>query len=165
MPRVTPDIEGIFKKYKDKIYRLALSISHNEKDAEDILQNTFLRITKGISKFRSESNLSTWIYRIAYNEALMALRKRYRQFRVSSSLRQMPIKYRMPLLLHNIEEMPLKESAKILDLSLNSLKTRLHRSRLMLKSEISGYLKDKEELKEKKCSLLTGFESFLNFTK
>lgn len=64
--------EEIFREYKDKIYRLALSITHNDKDAEDILQNTYLKIIRNLRNFRNESRLSTWIYRIAYNEALMS---------------------------------------------------------------------------------------------
>lgn len=69
-------LEDTFKKYKNKVYGLALSITHNEKDAEDILQNTFFKIIKNIKGFRGESSLSTWIYKIAYNETLMYLRKK-----------------------------------------------------------------------------------------
>jgi RNA polymerase sigma-70 factor (ECF subfamily) len=72
------DTEEIFIKYKDKVYRLAISIVHNDKDAEDIVQNTFMKILKNLRYFRHQSNISTWIYRIAYNESLMYLRKKYR---------------------------------------------------------------------------------------
>lgn len=188
-------IADIFNSYKDRIYRLAYGISRNQKDAEDIVQNTFLKIIKNIKKFRRESRPSTWIYRIAYNEALMILRKKYRKYgsyddrrytegaspslfinwarlpdeqiidkefrdRLDSAIRHMPIKYRMPLLLCSVEGLSLKDTALILGLKINSLKTRVHRARLFVKSEISDYYKDKEEKEEKenkRCSIYMGF--------
>jgi RNA polymerase sigma-70 factor (ECF subfamily) len=61
--------------YSDKIYRLALRMTGNEQDAEDVLQETFIKVFKNIDGFLGNSSLSTWIYRIAMNEALMLLRK------------------------------------------------------------------------------------------
>lgn len=190
------NVEEIFKKYKDKVYRLAISIVRNEKDAEDIMQNTFIKIIDNLKSFRNESLISTWIYKIAYNEALMYLRKRRSQFnlsnyierqtkkkelglfmnwsklpdehlldgelkkRVDSAIMQMPIKYRMPLLLDSVEGMPLKDISKILGLRINSLKTRLHRAHRMINQEFSGYLKDKQEEEENanpRCSIWNGF--------
>ncbi|NDJ77574.1 MAG: sigma-70 family RNA polymerase sigma factor [Chloroflexi bacterium] len=59
-----------------RIYRLALRMMGNEEDAEDVLQETFLSAFKAIDKFQSRSSLSTWLYRIASNAALMRLRKK-----------------------------------------------------------------------------------------
>lgn len=59
-----------------KIYRLALKMMGNPQDAEDILQETFLKAYRGIQNFAGRSSLSTWLYRIATNEALMALRRK-----------------------------------------------------------------------------------------
>ena len=64
------NLESIFKKYKDKVYRLGLSITRNERDAEDVLQNTFLKAIGNLRYFRRKSSISTWIYRIAVNTAL-----------------------------------------------------------------------------------------------
>jgi RNA polymerase sigma-70 factor (ECF subfamily) len=61
--------------YSSPIYRLALNMLGSEQDAEDVLQETFIKAFKGIQGFKEQSNLSTWIYRIAINEALMILRK------------------------------------------------------------------------------------------
>ncbi len=80
------DIENIFDKYKDKIYWLAISISRNERDAEDILQNTFISVIKNLKSLRDKSNLATWVYRIAYNEALAYLRKRKSGFKLSNKI-------------------------------------------------------------------------------
>lgn len=59
-----------------KIYRLALRMLGNEADAEDILQETFLSAFNSIGKFQARSSLSTWLYRIATNAALMRLRRK-----------------------------------------------------------------------------------------
>jgi len=57
------------------IYRLALKMLGNAQDAEDVLQNTFLQALRHIASFEGRSSLSTWLYRIAANEALMLLRR------------------------------------------------------------------------------------------
>ena len=61
--------------YSGRLHRLALKMLGNEPDAEDVLQNTFLKVFQHISDFEGRSSLSTWLYRIASNEALMLLRK------------------------------------------------------------------------------------------
>lgn len=62
--------------YSGQIYRLALKMLQNPQDAEDILQETFIKAYKALPKFEGRSSLSTWLYRIATNEALMFLRKK-----------------------------------------------------------------------------------------
>jgi RNA polymerase sigma-70 factor (ECF subfamily) len=61
--------------YSGPVYRLGLRMLGREQDAEDVLQNTFIKILQHIKGFEERSSLSTWIYRIASNEALMMLRK------------------------------------------------------------------------------------------
>jgi RNA polymerase sigma-70 factor, ECF subfamily len=63
--------------YSGPLYRLALKMLGNAPDAEDALQNTFLKAFQHVDKFEGRSSLSTWLYRIASNEALMLLRKRH----------------------------------------------------------------------------------------
>jgi len=62
--------------YSGPIYRLALRILNHPQDAEDVLQNTFLNAMTHLSGFEGRSSLSTWLYRIATNEALMLIRKK-----------------------------------------------------------------------------------------
>ena len=62
--------------YSGPLYRLALKMLGNATDAEDALQNTFLKAFQHVDQFEGRSSLSTWLYRIASNEALMQLRKR-----------------------------------------------------------------------------------------
>ena len=61
--------------YYELIYRLAIKMLGNTQDAEDILQETFLKAYRNLKGFDGRSSLSTWLYRIATNEALMFLRK------------------------------------------------------------------------------------------
>src|SRR5512146_1756572 len=62
--------------YSERIYRLALKILNDEQDAEDVLQETFIKALRALPSFEGRSSLSTWLYRIAVNEALMMVRKR-----------------------------------------------------------------------------------------
>jgi RNA polymerase sigma-70 factor (ECF subfamily) len=65
----------LVEQYSPMIYRLGLKMLNNPQDAEDILQETFIKAYKHIDKFDGRSSVSTWLYRIATNEALMSLRK------------------------------------------------------------------------------------------
>jgi len=60
----------------ERIYRLALKMTGTPQDAEDVLQETFIKAYQNIDKFEGRSKVSTWLYRIAVNESLMLLRKR-----------------------------------------------------------------------------------------
>ncbi|NOH02233.1 MAG: sigma-70 family RNA polymerase sigma factor [Chloroflexi bacterium] len=62
--------------YSAPIYRLGLKMLGNQQDAEDVLQNTFLNALTHLADFEGRSSLSTWLYRIASNEALMLLRRK-----------------------------------------------------------------------------------------
>jgi RNA polymerase sigma-70 factor (ECF subfamily) len=66
----------LVSRYESKVYSLALKMVRNPEDAEDVLQDTFLRAYRGIKSFKGNSTFSTWIYRITANSALMRLRKR-----------------------------------------------------------------------------------------
>jgi RNA polymerase sigma-70 factor (ECF subfamily) len=63
-------------RYEAKVYNLAMKMVRNPEDAEDVLQDTFLRAYRAIKLFRGHSTFSTWVYRITANSALMRLRKK-----------------------------------------------------------------------------------------
>ena len=63
--------------YSTKIYRLAIKMLNQQQDAEDVLQETFLKAYRGIKSFDGRSKISTWLFRIASNEALMVIRKKH----------------------------------------------------------------------------------------
>lgn len=64
------------ESHSPSLYRMALRVVHDEAEAEDVLQETFLSAFKAIAHFDGRSSLGTWLYRIAYNTALMKLRSR-----------------------------------------------------------------------------------------
>jgi RNA polymerase sigma-70 factor (ECF subfamily) len=63
-------------QYSTRIYHLALKMLNDVQDAEDVLQETFIKALRSVGEFEGRSSLSTWLYRIAVNEALMMIRKR-----------------------------------------------------------------------------------------
>jgi len=63
--------------YSSKIYRLAIKMLNQQQDAEDVLQETFVKAYRGLKTFDGRSKLSTWLYRIATNEALMVIRRKH----------------------------------------------------------------------------------------
>lgn len=68
--------EAIMQRYEHRIFRLALRMMGNPADAEDVLQETFLKVFSKLHQFQSHSRLYTWIVRIAVNQSLMRLRQR-----------------------------------------------------------------------------------------
>lgn len=70
----------IFRKYKEKVYHLIRRMVIDHDDTDDLVQNTFVNIWNNLDKFREESQLYTWIYRIATNEALGFLKKKRKRF-------------------------------------------------------------------------------------
>ncbi|MFQ5876595.1 MAG: RNA polymerase sigma factor [Acidobacteriota bacterium] len=68
--------EELLRRFETRVYNLARSVTRSESDAQDVLQDTFLSVFRKVSTFKEESSLSTWIYRIAVNAALMKVRRR-----------------------------------------------------------------------------------------
>jgi RNA polymerase sigma-70 factor (ECF subfamily) len=66
----------LIRQYEGKIFRLAMNITQNREDAEDVLQESFLKAYEHLDQFQGNSKFYTWIVRIAVNQALMKLRKR-----------------------------------------------------------------------------------------
>jgi RNA polymerase sigma-70 factor (ECF subfamily) len=66
----------LVKRYEGKVFRLAQHVTQNREDAEDVLQETFLKAYEHLDQFRGDSKFYTWIVRIAVNQALMKLRRR-----------------------------------------------------------------------------------------
>ncbi len=64
----------LVSRYENRVYRLARKMMHDEQDAEDVLQETFISAYRHLDSFRGDSEFSTWIYRIATNASLMKLR-------------------------------------------------------------------------------------------
>jgi len=76
---------ALMGQYEGHVYRLALNITHNPQDAEDALQDAFLKAYTHLGEFRGDSRFSTWLVRIATNEALTKIRQRPPEGQASSS--------------------------------------------------------------------------------
>ncbi len=69
----------VFAAYSDKIYRLAVSLLHDEQTADGVVQDTFLTLIEHIQTFEERASLATWLYRVAYNHAQTRLRRQHPQ--------------------------------------------------------------------------------------
>jgi RNA polymerase sigma-70 factor (ECF subfamily) len=164
------------EKHSPGVYRLALRLMQHEADAEDVVQETFLSAFKAIDDFQGRSQLSTWLYRIAYNTAMMRLRKHQPETvsveetetaddgslvptqlfdwcclpesdfetnetraRLEQAIRELPEKLRVVFVLRELEGLSTDETAKALDISIETVKTRLHRARLWLRERLSTH--------------------------
>jgi len=162
-----------------KIYSLGLRMLGNEQDAEDLLQETYLKALKALPNFEKRSSINTWLFRIAANEALMLLRKRKtgansididrvdeedeapieildwcclpEQEMVSAETRAQLNKaavhlspaLRIVFQLRDVDGFSVQETAEILGISEDAVKTRLVRARLKLREELSVYFKER----------------------
>lgn len=68
-------LTAVFERYSNKIYRLAASMLHDEVQADGVVQDTFLALIENIDTFKGDAGVGTWLYRVAYNECLMRVRK------------------------------------------------------------------------------------------
>ena len=84
------DFDNIYEEYFDRVYYKVLSVVKNNDDAEDICQETFISVYKNLSKFREESNIYTWIYRIAINKTYDFFKKRKIEFEINDDVLSLP---------------------------------------------------------------------------
>ena len=78
--------ETLVNLYKEKLYYQIRRIVLNHDDTDDVLQNVFIKVHKGINKFKGDSKLSTWMYRIAYNESINFLKLKEKKYFFSSEI-------------------------------------------------------------------------------
>jgi RNA polymerase sigma-70 factor (ECF subfamily) len=81
--RSNATFEQLVKHYERRVFRLAQNITRNNEDAEDVVQNAFIKAFQNLASFRGDSRFYTWLVRITVNEALMKIRRRPRQKEVS----------------------------------------------------------------------------------
>src|SRR4249920_3858063 len=166
-------VRAIMQANNRKLYRLARGILRNDGEAEDVVQETYVRAFTHLETFRGDSSLSTWLGRIAMNEALGRLRRRRPgvewsslpegtleaqiiQFPLSSAasdpeksmaqreiqhvvehaIDELPEAFRLVFITRVIEGMNVEETAEILGLKPETVKTRLHRARAMLRDNV-----------------------------
>jgi RNA polymerase sigma-70 factor (ECF subfamily) len=144
--------EDLLAAYQDKVFRLACSLLGNDAQAEDVTQDVFIRVWKALPGYRGEASLSTWIYAIARNACLTALKaasarptvalddaavrprllgrlERPGDLDIPALLGSLPEKYRQVIILFYLEDKSYEEVALLLDLPMGTVKTYLHRAR------------------------------------
>ena len=165
-------IRLIMQSNNRRLYRLARGILRNDGEAEDVVQETYVRAFTHLESFRGDSSLATWLARIAMNEALGRLRRRKQnvewttlppgvleaqiiQFPLSATsdpeksmaqreiqqvvehaIDDLPEAFRIVFITRVIEGMNVEETAEILGLKPETVKTRLHRARTMLRDNV-----------------------------
>lgn len=136
------DFDNIYEEYFDRVYYKVLSVVKNDDDAEDISQETFISVYKNLSKFREESNIYTWIYRIAINKTYDFFKKRKLEFEINDEVLSLPEdinfdtkvileeklkliseKEREIVILKDIYGYKLKEIAEIKNMNLSTVKS------------------------------------------
>lgn len=119
-------LESLFSVYKDRVFNTAVSYLQNIQDAEELTQDVFIEIFNSAGKFKGDSALSTWIYRITVNKALDRLKfnKRRKRFAVITSIFKpdsAELAIDTPDFIHPGTEIELKESSKLLFKALDRL--------------------------------------------
>lgn len=158
---------GIIKKYQEKLYWHIRRLVVDHDDANDVLQNVFIKVWNGLENFREDSQLYTWLYRIATNEALSFLEQQKKrstvslsnvetglsnkvksdsnfdanklEWRLQMAIQQLPEKQRVVFNLRYYEEMPYQEMSRILETSEGALKASYHHAARKIEEFIKNY--------------------------
>ena len=145
---------SLIQKYQERLYWHIRRMVVEHEDANDVLQNVFIRVWNGLENFREDSQLYTWLYRIATNECLTFLEQQKKRSTVSLSdvesglenkvkadkdfdanklewklqlaIHQLPEKQRVVFSLRYYDEMPYEEMSRVLDTSEGALKASYH---------------------------------------
>ncbi|MEM6764920.1 MAG: sigma-70 family RNA polymerase sigma factor [Bacteroidota bacterium] len=144
----------VVRKYQRMLYFHIRRMVGTHEDADDVLQNTFLKAWRAIDRFRADASLKTWLYRIATNEALSHIQKRAKraftdiedlqndlrhslsggpymdgdtiQQKLQKAIENLPERQKLVFSLRYFEELKYDEIAEILDISVGSLKASFH---------------------------------------
>jgi RNA polymerase sigma-70 factor, ECF subfamily len=147
-------LELLIDAYQQRLYWHIRKIVILHDDSDDVLQNTYIKIWKGLSQFKGESSLFTWIYRIATNESLTFLKQKEKrnttsihpieyqlsksiesdqyfkgdaiQLKLQQAILELPEKQRLVFNMRYYDEMPYEEMSRILDTSVGALKASYH---------------------------------------
>jgi RNA polymerase sigma-70 factor (ECF subfamily) len=149
-----PAFTALIKKYQERLYWHVRRMVVDHDDANDVLQNVFIKVWNGLENFREDSQFYTWLYRIATNESLTFIEQQKKKSAVSFSdvevvlsnkikaddnfdanrlewklqlaIQQLPEKQRLVFSLRYYDEMPYEKMSKILETSEGALKASYH---------------------------------------
>ncbi len=157
----------LMKKYQERLYWHIRRLVVEHEDANDVLQNMFIKVWNGLENFREDSQLYTWLYRIATNECLSFLEQQKKRSAVSFediqeglseqvrasdnfdanklewklqlAIQQLPEKQRVVFTLRYYDEMPYEEMSRILDTSEGALKASYHHAAKKIEDFIKNH--------------------------
>jgi RNA polymerase sigma-70 factor (ECF subfamily) len=157
-------MEVLYHQFKRRVFGMAHRIV-GASDAEEVAQEVFVRVFRGLANFRGDSALSTWIYRLTVNASLSHLARRGRRHevqnddalvdvpapptperdpglaaRIQEALGRLPAGYRAILVLHDVEGLSHEECAAILECRVGTCKSQLHKARGRMR-ELLGAVK------------------------
>lgn len=158
----------LLQEFQQQLYWQIRKLVIDHDDAHDVLQNVFLKVFKGIHNFKGDSKLSSWLYRIAYNESMTFLRKKAKQVQIDDAelqsylvnqleadvyftgdeiqlalqkaLAQLPKRQSEIFKMRYYDEMKFKDIADLLELSEGAVKASYH----IAAKKIEGFLKNDE---------------------
>lgn len=160
----------LVEKYKERLYWHIRKMVISHQDADDVLQEVFIKVWKKLDDFRHEATLYTWLYRIATNETLNFLKKQQKKFfipmvdsykmlskklesdayfsgnavdkKLQQALLKLPEKQRLVFNMKYFEDMKYEDMAEILGNSVGSLKASYHHAVKKVKAELSAIVED-----------------------
>ena len=152
----------LVERHQTRVFNVALRVLGDPEDARDATQDAFVSMLRKLSQFRGESAFTTWLHRVTLNSCYDILRKRRRQpmlrlvgdeddplpdtgppvpdhadatvasIEVARALQLIPEEYRVTLVLADIQDLPYEEIARVLDVPVGTVKSRVHRGRIAL---------------------------------
>ncbi|MEZ4684735.1 MAG: RNA polymerase sigma factor [Bacteroidia bacterium] len=155
----------VVAEYQERLYYHIRRMLGSHDEADDVLQNTFIRAWRAIDKFRGDSKLHTWLYRIATNEALTAIEKRKRrsfqdleqisntssfsssqdgsngddiQQRLQNAIETLPERQKAVFSMRYFDEMPYQEISDILGVTVGSLKASYHHAVKKIEEQLTN---------------------------
>jgi RNA polymerase sigma-70 factor (ECF subfamily) len=167
--------EELISRYGPKVLNLALRVTRNSEDAEEVVQDVFVTVFRKIEGFERKSAFSSWLYRVTMNTAFMKIRARNRRKAISLedldpnvqlnyagersdttdtdylscrhelrrelqvAVDKLPEEYRAIFILRDVDGLSNQVVSEVLGLSVPAVKSRLHRSRVLLRESLQGY--------------------------
>lgn len=166
----TKAFSTLVNRYKDLVFTLAIRMLKHREEAEEVSQDTFIKVFKSLGKFKGDSKFSTWIYKVTYNTCLDRIKKNKRQIKeiaidefseheiktidnaltylerkeqeekIQECLQLLPSQDSFLLTLYYFEDLSLEEISKIVDIEPNTIKVKIFRSRKKLASILKQHL-------------------------
>jgi RNA polymerase sigma-70 factor (ECF subfamily) len=163
----------------DALYTFAYHLTYNEEDANDLVQETYLKAYRFLDRYEAGTNAKAWLFRILKNAFINEYRKKSKQpnrvdidevtnirdeedtnyssyldlreemfqgmmgDEVTNAINSLPVDFRAVILLCDIEGFTYEEIAKIVDIPIGTVRSRLHRARNMLKDKLKSYAESK----------------------